>query len=115
MVKFVSGISYPQASLSSQPVIRRQKMNNLSNPERFFVNGQPLPAPNRNPGVGGLLAERRSVDDQIVWLNESHVFSSPPGAGTEARMSDTWVMSADSTCAAAVDLEPASSPAAVSS
>ena len=54
------------------------------------------------------------MDDQIVWLNRA-TLCSLPGAGTEARMSDAWVMSADGICAAAVDVELASSPAGVSS
>jgi hypothetical protein len=65
--------------------------------------------------VGSWLAERRNVDDEIVWLNESHLFCSLPGAGTEARTSDLGMMSADGICVAAADVEPTLSPAGVSS
>lgn len=92
MVKFVPALSYPQSSLSSQTLIRRQN-DRLSKPESSltFVDVQPLTEPNRN-------AANRL-----------------PRAGAEATTSDARVMPADGACAAIVYFMQPSSPAGVRS
>ena len=63
VVKFVSGLSRP-AGLPLQPARYPSAKEQPQQPERFFVNGQPL-LRRTAPSVGGLLAERR------VWTIKS--------------------------------------------
>ena len=41
------------------------------------------------------LAETRSVDDQVQWLDPDHVLYAIPGQGGEAALMDEWVVQAD--------------------
>src|SRR5665647_1466451 len=42
------------------------------------------------------LAETRSVDDQVEWLDDSHVIYGIPRTGTEAGTTDVWELPIDS-------------------
>ncbi len=62
-----------------------------------------------------VLAETRSVDDQVEWLDDGHLLYALPRAGTEATTSDIWRVPADGSGPPTVFLEHASSPAVVRS
>lgn len=66
-------------------------------------------------GVETVLAETRSVDDQVEWLDNSTVLYSLPRAGSEATTSDIWQVPADGTGQATVLVPQGSSPAVVRS
>jgi hypothetical protein len=56
------------------------------------------------------LNEQRSVDDQVVWLDDEHILYGMPGNGAE---SDVWVVPADGTGTPSVYIADAWSPAVV--
>lgn len=60
-----------------------------------------------------LLAEPRSVDDQVEWLDQKQVLYAVPRQGAETTVSDVWAVSADGTGSARLLIEQASSPAVV--
>lgn len=60
-----------------------------------------------------LLAESRSVDDQVEWLDENHLLYQLPRSGADATITDVWRVSADGSGAPDVFLSEASSPAVV--
>ncbi|HEY5820700.1 MAG TPA: hypothetical protein VIT20_01900 [Propionibacteriaceae bacterium] len=60
-----------------------------------------------------LLAETRSVDDQVEWFDGSRMLYALPRSGSEATTSDVWSVAADGSGAPAVLIEHASSPAVV--
>lgn len=60
-----------------------------------------------------LSSETRSVDDQVEWLDESHILYALPRSGSEATTSDVWVAPADGAAAPTVLVPQASSPAVV--
>lgn len=60
-----------------------------------------------------LLAETRSVDDQVEWLDDNHVLYQMPRTGADATITDVWKVPADGSGAAEVFLSEASSPAVV--
>jgi hypothetical protein len=60
------------------------------------------------------LAETRSVDDQVEWLDDSHILYAVPTAGGSApTTSDVWEVPADGSGSPAVFLAGASSPVVV--
>ncbi len=63
-------------------------------------------------GAETLLAEQRSVDDQVEWLDNDHVLYGLPRTGATAAQ-DVWVVPADGTGAAAVLVHDAWSPSVV--
>jgi hypothetical protein len=60
-----------------------------------------------------LLAETRSVDDQVEWLDDDHLLYQVPRSGTDATVTDIWTVPADGTGTPEVFLAEASSPAIV--
>ena len=48
-------------------------------------------------GKETMLAETRSVDDQVEWLDNSTVLYALPRSGSEATTSDIWQVPADGT------------------
>ena len=62
-----------------------------------------------------LLAETRSVDDQVEWLDDGRVLYALPRAGSGSGTSDVWVQPADGSGAPAVLIPGAASPAVVRS
>ena len=60
-----------------------------------------------------VLAESRSVDDQVEWLDNDHVLYSLPRSGTQATTSDVWQVAADGTGRPSVLISGAASPAVV--
>ena len=64
-------------------------------------------------GQESLLAETRSVDDQVEWLDNNRLLYALSWPGSEATTSDVWLVSADGTGAPAVFIPEASSPAVV--
>jgi hypothetical protein len=66
-------------------------------------------------GQQTLLAETRSVDDQVEWLDDSTVLYSLQREGSEATTSDTWQVPADGTGNPIVLVPQGSSPAVVRS
>jgi hypothetical protein len=60
-----------------------------------------------------LLAETRSVDDQVEWLDDDHVLYQVPRSGSDATVTDIWSVPADGTGAPQLFLPAASSPAIV--
>lgn len=62
-------------------------------------------------GTETALGEKRSIDDQLEWLDDQHVlYSVPAEAGSEAS-TDVWIAATDSTRAPTVFLRNAYSPA----
>lgn len=59
------------------------------------------------------LAERRSVDDQVEWLDDQHLIYGLPGAGSNAAETNVWVVPADGSGAARLLIARAWSPAVV--
>jgi hypothetical protein len=64
-------------------------------------------------GKETLLAETRSIDDQVEWLNDSRVVYGLPRTGAAAATSDVWTVAADGGGSAAVLVPDAWSPAVV--
>lgn len=64
-------------------------------------------------GKTTLLTEKHSVDDQIEWLDGSHVLYGLPRSGTGPSASDVWVVPADGTGAPSIFIPDAWSPAVV--
>ena len=64
-------------------------------------------------GKETLLAETRSVDDQVEWLDDSTVLYALPRSGSEATTTDVWQVPADGTGSPSVYIPQASSPAVV--
>jgi hypothetical protein len=60
-----------------------------------------------------LLAETRSVDDQVEWLDTDHVLYAMSRQGSEGTVSDVWGVPADGTGRPQVLISQASSPAVV--
>jgi hypothetical protein len=61
------------------------------------------------------LSERRSVDDQLEWLDDEHVLYSVPSEGGSEASTDVWVAPADASAAPSIFLRNAYSPAAARS
>jgi hypothetical protein len=59
------------------------------------------------------LSETRSVDDQVEWLDDSHVIYGLPRSGSQAAVDDVWSASADGTGKPTVLIPQAWSPAVV--
>lgn len=66
-------------------------------------------------GTEVVLAETRSVDDQVEWLDDSTVLYALPRAGSEATTSDIWQVPADGTGEPTVLVPQGSSPAVIRS
>ncbi len=64
-------------------------------------------------GKQTVLAETRSVDDQVEWLDDNHVLYALPRTGTEATTSDIWQVPADGTGKTSVFIPEGASPAVV--
>jgi hypothetical protein len=60
-----------------------------------------------------LLAETRSVDDQVEWLDDAHIVYGLPRTGAAAATSDVWTVPADGSGTARVLVHDAWSPAVV--
>jgi len=60
-----------------------------------------------------MLAEQRSVDDQVEWLDDTHVLYGLPRTGAATATQDVWVAPADGTGAARVYVHDAWSPSVV--
>ena len=59
------------------------------------------------------LAERRSVDDQVEWLDDRTVIYGLPGQGTQAAETNVWAVAADGTGAPRLLIPHAWSPAVI--
>ena len=59
------------------------------------------------------LAETRSVDDQVEWLDDGRVIYGLPGEGSEAAQTNVWVVAADGTGTPSMLIPNAWSPAVV--
>lgn len=66
-------------------------------------------------GTERLLAETRSVDDQVEWLDDDRILYGLPREGAEAAVSDVWVLKVDDEDPASVLIPQAWSPAVVAS
>lgn len=64
-------------------------------------------------GTINQLSETHSVDDQVEWLDNSHVMYGLPRAGTQAAESDVWVAAIDGSGTPSVLIPEAWSPAVV--
>ncbi len=64
-------------------------------------------------GKETVLAEQRSVDDQMEWLDADHVLYQLPRDGAGGTSTDIWQAPADGTGQPSVFIEDASSPAVV--
>ncbi len=62
-----------------------------------------------------LTADTRSVDDQVEWLDDTHLLYALPRPGSEATVTDIWQVAADGSGEARVFIERGSSPAVVRS
>jgi hypothetical protein len=68
---------------------------------------------NLRTGQESLLAETRSIDDQIEWLDDNRLLYGLSRPGSDATTSDVWVVPADGSGTAAVLIPEASSPAVI--
>jgi hypothetical protein len=68
---------------------------------------------NLRTGQESLLAETRSVDDQVEWLDDNRLLYGLSRPGSDATTSDVWVVPADGSGTAAVLIPEASSPAVI--
>jgi hypothetical protein len=59
------------------------------------------------------LAEDRSVDDQVEWLDDAHVLYSLPRAGSQPEVDDVWSVPVSGAGRPSMILPRASSPAVV--
>jgi hypothetical protein len=64
-------------------------------------------------GQESLLAEERSVDDQVEWLDDDRLLYGLSRSGSEATTSDIWMVPADGSGTPVVLVPEASSPAVV--
>jgi Tol biopolymer transport system component len=64
-------------------------------------------------GQESLLAETRSVDDQVEWLDSGRLLYALSRDGSDATTSDVWVVPADGTGIAQIFIPEASSPAVI--
>ncbi|GIH12940.1 hypothetical protein [Rugosimonospora africana] len=64
-------------------------------------------------GVETLLAERRSVDDQVEWLDDSQVLYGMPRTGAASATEDVWTVPADGSGSPRVFVHDAWSPSVV--
>lgn len=64
-------------------------------------------------GQESLLAEPRSVDDQVEWLDDNRLLYGLSRPGSEATTSDVWVAPADGSGTPVIFVPEASSPAVV--
>ena len=64
-------------------------------------------------GKETVLAETRSVDDQVEWLDDSTVLYALPRDGSDATVSDVWQVPADGTGSPAILVPEGSSPSVV--
>lgn len=64
-------------------------------------------------GTTTVLSEKRSVDDQIEWLDYQHVIYGLPRAGTGPTASDVWTVSADGNGTPSLFIPDAWSPAVI--
>lgn len=60
-----------------------------------------------------LLAETRSVDDQVEWLDDSHVIYGLPRTGSQAAVDDVWSVPVDGTGRPKLLIPQAWSPAVI--
>jgi hypothetical protein len=65
-------------------------------------------------GKVSALAETRSVDDQVAWLDNAHVMYGLPRTGSNAGVDDVWTVPADGSGKPSVLIPEAWSPALVS-
>jgi hypothetical protein len=68
---------------------------------------------NLRTGQESLVAETRSVDDQVEWLDSDRLLYGMSRPGPEATTSDVWVVPADGSGTPVVLIPEASSPAVV--
>jgi len=86
-----------------------------------FKTRQGNPAPGQwhiavldlSTGKETVLAETRSVDDQVEWLDNSTVLYALPRDGSEATVTDIWQVPADGTGSPSILVPQAASPAVV--
>jgi hypothetical protein len=64
-------------------------------------------------GAETVLAEERSVDDQVVWLDDEHILYGMARTGEQEASADVWVVAADGSGQPRVFLTDAWSPAVV--
>jgi hypothetical protein len=72
-----------------------------------------LAAYDLSSGKETLLAEQRSIDDQVTWLDDATVIYGLGRSGSESAVSDVWAVPADGTGSPRVLLKGAWSPAVV--
>ena len=65
-------------------------------------------------GTETLLAETRSIDDQVAWLDDQRIMYGVPRTGAEAATTDVYAVPADGTGSPGVLIKGAWSPAVVS-
>jgi len=59
------------------------------------------------------LAERRSVDDQVEWLDDRRILYGLPGEGSQAAESNVWVVNSDGSGQPSILIPQAWSPAVI--
>ena len=64
-------------------------------------------------GKETVLAETRSVDDQVEWLDDNTVLYALPRDGSEATVTDVWQVPADGTGSPTILVPEGSSPSVV--
>jgi hypothetical protein len=64
-------------------------------------------------GKGTILSEQHSVDDQVEWLDDSHILYGLQRAGTGPSASDVWMVDADGSGTPRLFIKDAWSPAVV--
>lgn len=64
-------------------------------------------------GTETLITDERSVDDQVEWLDDTRLLYAVSRPGSEATVSDVWVVPADGTGTPQIAIPEAGSPAVV--
>ena len=64
-------------------------------------------------GAETMIADERSVDDQVEWLDDGHLLYAIPRPGSEATVTDVWVTPTVGSGAPRIAIPEAGSPAVV--
>ena len=106
VVTLVEDAECPSLSPDGQQIVYKQRANLPAGHWRLarydIATGRITP-----------LAEKHSVDDQVEWLDASHVIYGVPHGGTQAKADDVWELPTDGVGAPKLLIADAWSPAVV--
>ena len=100
------GVECPSLSPDNRRIAFKKRMPGVRLLWRIHVLDLP-------DGVETPLAETRSVDDQVEWLDDATILYALPNVGKAQPVMDVWAMPADGSGAPRMLLTNAESPAVV--